>query len=184
MDASNELRQMDLSYREAIKASMTMLGKDPLTRICGYGLKVGHEKGFFSGVPASQLCEFTVAEGLMTSAAIGMSLCGLKPLVFLERADFLWNAMDAIVNHLDAVETISNGVFRPTMILRIVVGNKNKPLYTGHTHTQCNAEALKRAVRFPVWVARSSEEILTAYEMAYKNLHLHSTAIYEIKDSY
>jgi pyruvate/2-oxoglutarate/acetoin dehydrogenase E1 component len=174
---------MDLTYKEALKQSMTMLGRDPLFRVCGYGLKVGHEKSSFAGVPANQLCEFTVAEGLMTSAAIGMSLTGLKPLVYLERADFLWNAMDAIVNHLDACETISNGEFRPTMILRIVVGNKQKPLFTGHTHTQNNAEALKRAVRFPVWVARSAEEVMAAYEMAAKNLHLHSTAIYELKDN-
>lgn len=173
---------MDLTYRQALAQSMTTLGRDPLFRVCGYGLKVGHEKSSFAGVPVEKLQEFTVAEGLMTSAAIGMSLTGLKPLVFIERADFLWNAMDAIVNHLDACATISRGEYNPTMILRIVVGNKLNPLFTGHTHTQNNAEALKRAVRFPVWTVRTAEEVLAAYEMAAKNLHLHSTAIYEMKD--
>lgn len=173
---------MDLTYKAALRQSMTMLGKDPLVRVCGYGLKVGHEKGSFAGVPFAQLQEFTVAEGLMTSAAIGLSLMGLKPVIFYERFDFVLNALDAIVNHLDAAEIISKGEFRPTAILRIVVGNTANPLFTGHTHTRNHAEALKRMVRFPVWQVRTPEEVITAYEMAMKNLHVHSTAIVEFKD--
>ncbi len=175
---------MDLSYRGALAHAMKLLGQDPLVRICGYGLKVGHDKGSFSEVPEEQLCEFTVAEGLMTSAAIGMSLMGLKPLVLFERFDFIVNAMDAIVNHLDAAEIISKGEFHPTCILRIVVGNSQKPLFTGHTHTRDHSEALSKMVRFPVWRVRTAEEVLTAYEMAYKNLSIHSTAIVEYKDLY
>lgn len=173
---------MDLTYKAAIERSMTMLAQDPLVRFCGYGLLKGKNGCGMCDVPDSQIIEFTVAEGLMTSAAIGLALTGLKPVVVIERADFLWNAMDAIVNHLDAVDTISKGVFNPTIILRIIIGNKHGPLYTGHTHTQDNSEALKRAVRFPVWKAKSAEEILAAYEMGHKNLHLHSMAIYEEKD--
>lgn len=173
---------MDLSYKDAIAQSMMLLARDPLVRFCGYGLLKGKKGCGLGDVPDSKIAEFTVAEGLMTSAAIGMSLMGLKPVVLIERADFIWNAMDAIVNHLDACETISKGEFRPTIILRIIIGNKHGPLYTGHTHTQDNSDALKRAVRFPVFKARTSEEILTAYEMAYKNLSRHSMAIYEEKD--
>lgn len=175
-------RLMDLTYRQALAQSMTMLGQDPLTRVCGYGLTVGHEKGSFAGVPLAQVCEFTVAENLMMGAAIGMALTGLKPLVFFERMDFTLNALDAIVNHLDACEIISKGEFRPTCILRIVVGNTRNPLYTGHTHTRNHSEALKRMVRFPVWQVKTAEEVLVAYEEAYKNLKNHSTAIVEFKD--
>lgn len=173
---------MDLTYRQALSQSMTMLGRDPLVRVCGYGLKVGHEKGSFAGVPFEQLVETTVAENLLAGIGIGMSLMGLKPVIFYERFDFVLNALDAIVNHLDAAEIISNGEFRPTCILRIVVGNTQNPLFTGHTHTRNHAEALKRMVRFPVWQVRSAEEVMTAYEMAYKNLSNHSTAIVEFKD--
>lgn len=173
---------MELTYRDALKRSMSMLAQDPLTRFVGYGLKIGRAGGSMADAKEEQICEFTVAEGLMTSAAIGMSLMGLKPLVFLERFDFALNALDAIVNHLDACETISKGEFRPTAILRIVVGNSNKPLFTGHTHTRDHSEALKRMVRFPVWRVRTAEEVMTAYEQAYKNLKNHSTAIVEYKD--
>lgn len=173
---------MDLTYRDALKRSMSMLAQDPLTRFVGYGLKIGRAAGSMADAKEEQLCEFTVAEALMTSAAIGMSLMGLKPVIFYERFDFVPNALDAIVNHLDACETISKGEFRPTAILRIVVGNSTKPLFTGHTHTRDHSEALKRMVRFPVWRVRTAEEVMTAYEEAYKNLKNHSTAIVEYKD--
>lgn len=171
---------MDLTYKQALAESMMLLGADNLTRICGYGLKVGHEKGSFAGVPIKQIQEFTVAEGLMTSAAIGMSLMGLKPLVFLERADFLYNAMDAIVNHLDACRFISKDEFRPKVILRIVVGNSQKPLFTGHTHTRDNSGALRNMVNFSVICVHTAAEVMAAYEYAYSSPL--SVAIYEYKD--
>lgn len=173
-----------MSYKDAIRESMTMLGRDPLTRFCGYGLKVGRAAGSMRDVSESQLCEFTVAEGLMTSAAIGMALTGLKPVVFYERFDFVPNALDAIVNHLDACQTISRGEFNPTMILRIVVGNERKPLFTGHTHTRNHSEALRNLVQFPVWEVRDVDQVMTVYDMARKNLKYHSTAIVEFKDLY
>ncbi len=173
---------MDLTYRQALAQSMTMLGQDPLTRVVGYGLTVGHEKSSFAGVPLSSIVETTVAENLMTGIGIGLALTGHKPVIFYERFDFVLNALDAIVNHLDAAETISKGEFRPTCILRIVVGNTQNPLFTGHTHTRNHAEALKRMVRFPVWQVRSPAEVMTAYEESYKNLKNHSTAIVEFKD--
>lgn len=173
---------MEISYREAIKQSMSMLAADPLTRFVGYGLKIGRAAGSMADAKEEQIVETTVAENLLAGIGIGLAITGLKPVLFFERFDFVLNALDAIVNHLDAAEIISKGEFRPTCILRIVVGNSQKPLYTGHTHTRDHSEALKRLVRFPVWRVKTPEEVLTAYEMAYKNLHLHSTAIVEYKD--
>lgn len=173
---------MDLSYKDALKQSMSMLAADPLTRFVGYGLKIGRAAGSMADAKEEQIVEVTVAENLLAGIGIGLALTGLKPVLFFERFDFVLNALDAIVNHLDAAEIISKGEFRPTCILRIVVGNTQKPLYTGHTHTRDHSEALKRMVRFPVWRVRTTEEVLTAYEMAAKNLHRHSTAIVEYKD--
>ncbi len=173
---------MDLTYKQSLEMAIDRLLLDPAIKFVGYGLLKGKNGCGLRNVPDDRIAEFTVAEGLMTSAAIGMSLCGIKPVVLIERADFIWNAMDAIVNHLDACETISRGEFRPTAIIRVIVGNKRGPLFTGHTHTQHNAEAVKRAVRFPVWCPRSPDEVLTAYDQALKNLHNHSTMIYEEKD--
>lgn len=171
-----------ISYKDAITNSMTLLAQDPKTRFCGYGLLSGKKGNGMREVPDAQIKEFTVAEGLMTSAAIGMSLMGLKPIVHFERADFIHNAMDAIVNHLDAARFISRGEFRPTAILRIVVGNSTKPLFTGHTHTRDNSGALRNLVNFPVLCVHTAAEVQAAYEYAYANLHNLSCAIYEYRD--
>lgn len=170
------------TYKEAITNAMTQLAQDSKSRFCGYGLLTGKNGNGMKNVLDAQIKEFTVAEGLMTSAAMGMALAGLKPVVLFERADFLYNAMDAIVNHLDAARFISKGVFRPKVILRIVVGNKEKPLFTGHTHTRDNSAGLRTMVNFPVLNVHTAAEVAAAYKYAYQSPL--SVAIYEYKDLY
>jgi pyruvate/2-oxoglutarate/acetoin dehydrogenase E1 component len=138
--------------------------------------------GTLKNVPDSQLIEMPVAENLMVSFAIGLSLKGLKPVVFIERFDFILNALDAIVNHLDKIADISHGEFKPTMILRIVVGNRDKPLFTGRTHTQDFSYGLRQFVSFPVIQLVQSQEIAFQYKSAHAFLDRRSTALIEYKD--
>jgi pyruvate/2-oxoglutarate/acetoin dehydrogenase E1 component len=140
-----------MTYKESLAAAMTELARDPLVRFIGYGVKVGAIAGKgFGGVNPAQLVETPVAENLMVGMAIGMSLAGLRPVVYIERMDFILNALDAIVNHLDKIGQMSHGEFKPAIILRVVVGNKTKPLYTGATHVQDFTGALREMVTFPV----------------------------------
>ena len=131
-----------MSYKEEITKANTQLALDPKTRFIGYGLMKGRALGTLKFVPDTQIIETPVAENLMMGIAIGMALTGLKPVVFIERMDFLMNAMDALVNHLDKVKDISKGEFDPKVIIRCIVGNKDKPLYTGATHVQNFGNAL------------------------------------------
>jgi pyruvate/2-oxoglutarate/acetoin dehydrogenase E1 component len=172
-----------LSYRDELTKAMESLAQDPLVRFVGYGVKIGGRAGgTLKNVSDSQLIEMPVAENLMVGFAIGLSLKGLKPVVFIERMDFILNALDAIVNHLDKIETMSHGEFRPTMILRIVVGNRNKPLFTGKTHTQDLSPALRQLVSFPVISLPDAKYIGLAYEKALDHLDEFSTALVEYKD--
>lgn len=171
------------NYKRALIDAMGLLAQDPLVRFIGYGVKIGgHALGTLNSVPDSQLVEMPVAENLMVSAAIGMSLMGLKPVVFVERFDFILNSLDAIVNHLDKIETLSHGEFKPTMILRIVVGNRQKPLFTGKTHTQDFSVALRHLVSFPVIQLQDAEQIRIQYKAAHAFLGKRSTALIEYKD--
>jgi len=131
-----------MSYKEELTKANTQLALDPKTRFIGYGLMKGRALGTLKFVPDAQIIETPVAENLMMGMAIGMALTGLKPVVFIERMDFLMNAMDALVNHLDKVKDISKGEFDPKVIIRCIVGNKDKPLYTGATHVQNFGNAL------------------------------------------
>lgn len=158
-----------MTYKESITQAMSDLARDPLVRFIGYGVRVGgRAAGTLAGVNESQLIETPVAENLMVGLATGMALAGLRPVVYIERMDFILNAMDAIVNHLDKIHVLSQGQFHPTVILRVVVGNRNKPLYTGVTHTQDFLEPLSKMVSFPVLGLTTSEQIQPQYRKAYE----------------
>src|SRR5579871_6790066 len=116
--------QRTLTYKEALTAAMDQLALDPTVRFVGYGLLHGRAAGTLKNVPVAQIVETPVAENLMVGLAIGMSLRGLRPVVYIERMDFILNALDAIVNHLDKIGGMSHGQFNPAVILRVVVGNK------------------------------------------------------------
>ncbi len=176
------------TYRDELTAAMDMLAANPETRFIGYGIRYGKAMGTLKNVRERQLVETTVTESLMVSMAIGMSLRGLLPVVFIERFDFILNAADAIVNHLDKLNSISRGEFNPAVIIRVVVGNKEKPLFTGATHTQDFSDAFYDLVKFPVvrlinpWMVREYYD--TAYRTATlpdKSLRT-STLLVEFKD--
>lgn len=158
-------------YKDALTAAMLKLAEDPLVRFVGYGVKIGgRAAGTLKNVPDEQLIETPVAENLMVGMAIGLALRGLRPVVFIERCDFILNAMDAIVNHLDKIAAISQGEFEPAVILRVVVGNSKSGLRTGATHTQDFSESLDSMLSFPVWRMVDVDDVELLYESAYERL--------------
>ena len=175
-----------MSYKDQLTIAMNKLASEPKTRFIGYGVKIGGQAaGTLKQVDPSQLIETPVAENLMASMAIGLSLKGLKPVVFIERMDFILNALDAIVNHLDKIKLMSRGEFSPAVIFRVVVGNKTKPLFTGATHTQDFSRAIGQMVNFPVIGLRHAEQVQPGYDMALTNMAGgNSTMLIEYKDLY
>jgi pyruvate/2-oxoglutarate/acetoin dehydrogenase E1 component len=120
----------------------------------------------------------------MVGLATGLSLAGLKPVVFIERMDFILNALDAIVNHLGAAQHISCNQFKPAAILRVVIGNKYKPLYTGPTHTQDFTQALRQIIDFPI-IELKKESVVSEYQSALDRLSVGtSTMLVERKDEW
>jgi len=166
--------------------TMETLAWDPAVRFIGYGVKVGgRAAGTLNRVPDSQLIETPVAENLMVGMATGLSLAGLKPVVFIERMDFILNALDAIVNHLGAAARISCGQFYPTAIIRVVIGNKKKALFTGPTHTQDFTQAIRGMVDFPVIDLSHPSQVSGEYKFALEGLSWgRSTMLVERKDDW
>jgi len=172
-----------MTYKDAITASMTNLGAQKEFLAAGYNVRYGRAAGTLVNVPEEKLIETPLAENLMTGMAIGLSLQGFVPVVYYERSDFLTCGMDAIVNHLDKLNTISEGVHRPACIIRVVVGNSKTPLFTGPTHVQCFADAMRKMVSFPVKELRWKTEIEAAYEEAWHNAKAGiSTMLFDFKD--
>jgi len=153
-----------MKYKEALKLSMEKLADDPLVRFVGYNTLFGRANGTLVNVTDDQCVETTVAENLMAGMAIGLSITGYKPIVYIERCDFIFNALDAIVNHLDKIEEMSKGEYAPKVVIRIVIGAKKNPLFTGITHTQDYTEVLQRIVSFPVIKVITPQEVIDTYD--------------------
>ena len=169
-----------MSYKDALIRANTVLAADPKVRFIGYGLQKGRALGTLKNVPDQQIIEMPVAENLMLGMAIGLSLTGLRPVVFIERMDFLMNCMDALVNHLDKIKGISKGEFDPAVIIRCIVGNVKKPLYTGATHTQDFSNALRDMIDIPVYQLLTESMVNKGYELL--DARKESAILVEYKD--
>lgn len=172
-----------MTYKDALTRSMELLAQDPARRFLGYNVKYGGKaNGTLATVPEDRLIETPVAENLVAGLACGMSLEGFKPVVWFERFDFVLNALDAIVNHLDKIKEMSRGEFDPRVIFRCNVGGSKRPLYTGATHVQDFSSELRCMVSFPVERVRTPDEVIDAYQRAAEADT--SYLITEYRDSY
>ncbi|MCK5043473.1 hypothetical protein KAR52_00535 [Candidatus Pacearchaeota archaeon] len=152
-----------MTYREAIKKSMEMLVKEKNTVFLGYNVCFGSKAyGTLSDVPRDKKIETPLAENLMMGLGIGMSLEGYRPVIFFERHDFVLNALDGIVNHLDKLGSMSKDQFKTPVIIRAVIGSKI-PLNPGAQHTQDFTEAFREMIKFPIYEPKNSQEVIRDY---------------------
>lgn len=176
------------AYKDALRDAMTELGKSPDTIIVGYNVSQagGHGGGSFKGFPEERLIECPLAENCIMGVAIGLSLDGLIPIVWVERMDFLMNMTCALVNHLDKIAQLSDGLHKPACIIRCVVGNSKTPLFTGLSHTQNLSEAFRKMVSFPVMELHAIDtgSIVGVYQLALSAARKgESTMLVEFKDN-
>lgn len=143
---------------------MEGLAQNDKTIFLGYNILHGSQAyGTLTDVPKEMCLETPVAENLMAGLAIGLSLEGYRPVLFYERHDFILNALDAIVNHLDKIESMSQGQFTTPVIIRAVIG-ASEPLNPGPQHTQDFTAAFKQMLCFPVITLDTPAEVLAGYK--------------------
>jgi pyruvate dehydrogenase E1 component alpha subunit len=160
----NEITPEPVKYMDAVKQSMEALALEGAIFI-GYNVRYGSAYGSLKTIPEDRRLETPLAENLMAGLAMGMSLEGIRPVLFFERHEFMMNAMDAIVNTLDVIETISGGEFRMPVIIKAVAGSI-KPFYAGYTHSRDLSDEIRRFVHFPVYSPATGPEVLAAYDLA------------------
>lgn len=171
-----------MKYKDALKLAMESLANDSRFVFLGYNVCYGSKgSGTLNDIPLDKCIETPLAENLMTGIAIGMSLEGYRPIVIVERHDFLLNALDSIVNHADKLEKLSREQFKAPIIIRAMVGAKI-PFDMGPQHTQDFTKALREMVSFPVVELKTSKQILEEYEKV-KNID-HPIIFIERKDLY
>lgn len=173
-----------MKYKEEIVKAMTMLGKDKRTIFLGQSIAYpGHIMyDSLENVPISKRIELPVFEEVQMGMGIGLSLEGYIPISLYPRMDFLIIAMNQLVNHLDKLEEMSCGQFKPKVIIRTMIG-RTKPFYSGAQHIQDHTQALiDITTNIDVVKLMSAREIMPAYKYAMKSDK--SSILVEVGDLY
>ena len=119
-----------MKYKDAIKLSMNEFAKDEKAMFLGYNTKMANQAlGTLTDVPKDKIIETPLAENLMAGLSIGLSLSGYKPILYFERFDFILNALDAIVNHLDKIDKIYKSVDFINLAKKLGTFNKSRQIY-------------------------------------------------------
>jgi pyruvate/2-oxoglutarate/acetoin dehydrogenase E1 component len=112
--------------------------------------------------------EVPVFEEVQMGMCTGMALNGLVPICCFPRFDFILRCMDALVNHLDKMQHMTEGTFKPKVIMRTSIGAK-QPLDGGIQHTQDYSDPIMRMLHeVNVVSLHEPEQIFPEFENAYK----------------
>ena len=171
-------------YREEVKKAMTLLGEDPRTIFLGQtvGYSGSNIFGSLENVSKEKRIELPIMEDVQMGMSIGLSLEGFIPISVYPRFDFLICAVNQMVNHLDKCEEMSNGHFKPKVIIITQVGG-TKPLYPGIQHCSDYTEAFKKLLcNINVVRLEDPEQIVPEYKKALESDK--STLIIEVGDLY
>jgi pyruvate dehydrogenase E1 component beta subunit len=157
-----------MNYGKAVKFSMEELAKDSKTLFIGYNLIHGSKAyGSLEDISSEKIIETPVAENLMSGLSLGLAIEGYKPVLIFERHDFMLNALDGLVNHLDKLNDLSDKQYYPKVIVRAIVGSKS-PIYPGPQHIQDFTDAFRKIFKMPIYDPKNSHEVLEVYKIASK----------------
>jgi len=124
---------------QALNSAMdVMLERDPNV------LVFGEDVGFFGGVfrvtdglqkkyGAQRVFDTPIAEGGIVAAAIGMGVNGLRPVVEIQFADYIYPAFDQIASELARIRYRSGGQYFSPVTIRTPCGGG---IRGGQTHSQ------------------------------------------------
>ena len=124
---------------QAVNSAMsTMMARDP--NVVVFGEDVGYFGGVFRATEGlqrtygSHRCFDTpIAEGGIVGAAIGMGAYGMRPVVEIQFADYIYPAFDQLASEAARIRYRSNGDFSVPITVRTPYGGG---IFGGQTHSQ------------------------------------------------
>jgi pyruvate/2-oxoglutarate/acetoin dehydrogenase E1 component len=159
-----------MKYKDEIIRSMEWLADKNDTIFLGQSVLYSGNAIYntLNTLPPEKMLEVPVFEEIQMGMSTGMALEGLVPISCFPRFDFLMRCMDALVNHLDKVQYMTENIFQPKVIIRTSIGAKF-PLDGGIQHTQDYTQMMKDTLtEVDVVLLDEPEEIFPAFEKAYK----------------
>ena len=175
-----------MKYKNEMTKAMTFLGKQKNTIFIGQTVKYTGSLMYdtFKYVPDNKKIEFPVCEELQMGISIGMSMNGYIPITCYPRFDFLILACNQLVNHLNALEVMSDKTICPKIIIRVGVGS-TYPLHGGEQHTKDHTNAFKLLLpNINIISLLEPYQIFDEFKYAYDRNDKKSTMFVEYGDLY
>ena len=174
-------------YFDELCRTMKWLGENEKVRFIGQSVVWDGHSLFKSmkDVPMDNRLELPVFEDFQMGMSIGLALEGFIPISIYPRADFLVIATNQLTNHLANIRIVSDGGYKPRVIIRTSVGAK-EPLNPGPQHCQDHTAALIQLCRNEINVVmlHSKEDIFPAYHYAVVRSDFKPTILIEYGDLY
>lgn len=173
-----------MNYKDELIRAMNLLGAQKNALFVGQNVLYGGTSMYhtFKHLPREKMIEVPVFEDIQAGMCTGLALEGFLPVSIYPRMDFLLLALNQIVNHLDKAEKMSDGGFKPKVIIRTAIGS-TEPLMPGPQHCQDYTEALTLMCKnINVVKLTSAEMVYPEYEKALRADT--STILIELPDLY
>jgi pyruvate/2-oxoglutarate/acetoin dehydrogenase E1 component len=175
-----------MKYFDEMCRAMEFLARDEKTIFLGQAVACPGTamSNTLKNVSREKLLELPVTEEMQMGMATGMALTGLVPVSIYPRWNFLLLSVNQIVNHLDKLPIVSNGGYKPKVIIRTGIGSE-RPLHPQHQHIGDFTEAFRLMCK-TIEVIRLEEpaDIFPAYKKALEREDGRSTLVVEYGDYY
>ena len=162
-------------YLDALTEAMKLSMEDEKTIFIGqqivyYGNPMSKT---IEGLPKERMIETPVMEETQMGMTVGLAMTGHQVISFYPRWDFVILAANQLINHLDKLEVMSDGEWRPNVIVRVGKGS-DKPLDPGHQLKADYTDAFKQMVtNCTIEKLDTAEKILPAYKKALSEGGIH-----------
>jgi pyruvate/2-oxoglutarate/acetoin dehydrogenase E1 component len=160
---------MKLKYKDELIKSMEFLSKKKNTIFLGQSVSYSGNSIFntLKKVKKNKKIELPVAEEMQMGMSTGLAMQGFVPITCYPRYDFLILAFNQLVNHLDKIRFMTDGQFKPKVIIRTAIGSK-RPLDGGVQHTQDYTKIFKTTLKeVKVIFLKDPKMIYPSFKKAY-----------------
>lgn len=174
------------TYRSELISSMEYLAKRKEVVFLGQSVLYSGNAIYntLETVNKKKKIEMPVMEDAQMGISTGLAINGYIPVSCYPRFDFLILAMNQLINHLDKMQYMSKGQFKPRVIIRTSIGSK-KPLNGGVQHTQNYTKFFRDiSSELNVVLLKKTVEIFPAYKKALLRKDSKSTLLVEYGDYY
>ena len=153
-----------MTYKDELIKAMKMLEANE--KVIFLGQEAMNFYGTMKNINPKKIIEMPIMEDAQLGISTGLSLAGYIPISMYPRMDFFLLAFNQLINHLDKIKEMSDGIFNPKVIIRVAVG-KRKPLDPGIQHTQDFSDMLEGNLKnIRLIKLRDKNKIKDAYKLA------------------